>query len=493
MAYTDQWTPLTSYRSAKDDTGFEPRFAHSGTCLTSGTASTTPPTPSTAISYITSGSSTTCTYSTPIKKEPTLSFSGCLQSQKLSQHPSFSSRAESETQRIYQSRRLPNLPPYRNSPETQNTGSTEYSGSFPRKVSDFIRAENLTRTSDLSSARTETSSLDYRNLDSANSAQLGYRTLDPGNPAGGYPGESGGPLLPSEDVEVFFNHLDRVRGNSGLTSSNSGLRSYHSALISSTTSSDVLRAVSSSTLTSSSAKLSDLGHNFRSPLISSSPSAVYSGRGTHHPLSSSTMYQAGLAAPPPSLSTSALSHSSTAGTGAYSPHLPLTQEPSHSSSYLHVSGNPVYVPTTRAMLSMPQYHIGSGTGNQTSSPSNHSGTASMWGMSPEGVMAPHGMGISPQHTSTPTPSRFGFSSSPHASSASGMGIGVGGRSSVDSSGFTAHLSRSAASAGLSPYSVPSYMRSDLSPMSPWNTFNNMALQQGFRQIGPGKLSLVLFV
>ncbi|XP_070209648.1 uncharacterized protein [Littorina saxatilis] len=184
---------------------------------------------------------------------------------------------------------------------------------------------------------------------------------------------------------------------------------------------------------------------------------------------SPTMYQPGGLSPhPPPFPTGLVHSATTPSGGAYSPHLPHT-DGSPSPNYLQ---NPVYVPTTRPLLSVQYPFSGGGVGGHGSSSSSVAAAAG-WGSGAELV--------SSQHT---TPSgamaRFGFQSSAHGTPGArgGAAEGPGGFS-------TTPLSRGAGGAGLSPYPpVSPYMRPDLAAMTSWNNFNTMALQPGLRQIGP---------
>ncbi|XP_071113436.1 transcription factor GATA-4-like isoform X2 [Haliotis cracherodii] len=211
---------------------------------------------------------------------------------------------------------------------------------------------------------------------------LGVRGMQPGLTLGSYQG-SGGPLLPSEDVEVFFNYLDRpAPGTTSVTSHDPNVVSRQQA----------------------------------------------------------AMFQNSM-------------HSMAMQTSA--PPYPHENPPN---SYLQSSTSPVYVPTTRAVL--PPMGYSNGTGQVATSPNS----PAMWGMQADG------MAYSTANTHPQVSPRFAFSPSANSPISTPTGR-------TDSS-FGNPLSRPS---GLNPY--PTYMSPELSP---WNTFNNMALQQGFRRVGPGE-------
>ena len=199
--------------------------------------------------------------------------------------------------------------------------------------------------------------------------------------------QGNGPLLPSEDVEVFFNHLERP-GIPGAYSSH--------------------------------------------------PEAASS----NHP----AMFQNAM-------------HSMSMPPSAAGPNYPH-ENPSN--SFIHSGASPVYVPTTRTMLPM-----GYGSSGQSVTTPN---SPAVWGMQPDGVS--YSTAAAP-NTHPPVSPRFAFT--PSASSPISTPTGR-----PDSS-FSTPLPRPG---GLNPY--PTYMSPELSP---WNTFNNMALQQGLRRAGPGELNL----
>nr|ADC35036.1 GATA456a [Chaetopterus sp. MB-2010a] len=218
--------------------------------------------------------------------------------------------------------------------------------------------------------------------------------------------ENQGQLLPPEDVESFFSTLDRP-GASSVPSSSSAVASgfeasslYHSSAI------------------SSSSALS--GYSSVYPI----PSAAAKGSSA---LSRDAMYQTAL----PAMSTIHTSpptyHPDSAGTN----------------SFIHAGGNPVYVPTTRAVL--PMQYVGNGT-SQTPSQTGSNMNA-VWPMQGSDTSAYSNASthpaVSPRFTFPPTPS-------PPINSPTAR---------TDSS-FSSPLPRP------SPY--PTYMSPE---MSPWNGFN----------------------
>ncbi|XP_041361790.1 transcription factor GATA-4-like [Gigantopelta aegis] len=195
--------------------------------------------------------------------------------------------------------------------------------------------------------------------------------------------QGNGPLLPSEDVEVFFNHLERP-GVPGAFSHADSVPSNHPAMF----------------------------------------------QNAMHAMSMQ----------PPA---------------AAAPNYPH-ENPSN--SFIHSGASPVYVPTTRTMIPMGY----GGTGQTVTTPNS----PAMWGMQPEGVS----YSTAAANTHPPVSPRFAFTPSANSPISTPTGR-------PDSS-FSTPLPRPG---GLNPY--PTYMSPELSP---WNTFNNMALQQGLRRAGPGE-------
>lgn len=115
---------------------------------------------------------------------------------------------------------------------------------------------------------------------------------------------------------------------------------------------------------------------------------------------------------------------------------------------MHSGSNPLYVPTTRAVLP-PMHYMTNGTAGQGATTP---GSPAMWQLQPETTYS------STNAHSSVSP-RFGFAPAP--SSPTGR---------TDSSSFASPLARSS---GINPYSYPD--------LSPW-----MAFQQGLRQTGPGE-------
>ncbi|KAL8578894.1 hypothetical protein ACOMHN_001856 [Nucella lapillus] len=198
----------------------------------------------------------------------------------------------------------------------------------------------------------------------------------------------------------------------------------------------------------------------------------------------SMYHQPGLPSHSPSFP---LSHGASTPSGSsYSPH----DASASPSGYLQ---NPVLMPGSRPLLPMQYPSAFSSTGQGTSSSSAASAGTSGW---PGSDLMSHGMGMSPQHAQSPSPmARFGLGPSsgqtpPGASpgvSALDGGVGFGPSSlsrgvGLDGGGgFGTSLSRGA---GLSHHypGMASYMRPELSGMSAWNNFNNMALQGPMRTI-----------
>ena len=118
---------------------------------------------------------------------------------------------------------------------------------------------------------------------------------------------------------------------------------------------------------------------------------------------------------------------------------------------VHSGSNPLYVPTTRAVLP-PVHYLNGTTGQGATTPSS----PAMWQLQPETSYS-----STSAHAHSSVSPRFGFAPAP--SSPTGR---------TDSSSFTTPLARSS---GLNPYSYTDF--------SPW-----MALQPGLRQTGTGKFS-----
>ncbi|GFO00827.1 transcription factor gata4/5/6 [Plakobranchus ocellatus] len=147
--------------------------------------------------------------------------------------------------------------------------------------------------------------------------------------------------------------------------------------------------------------------------------------------------------------------------------------------YLHSGTSPVYVPSNRAML--PVQYMATPNQSNMATPSTNS---ALWSTTPTaGDVSAYATQASQIHASA--------GAFPYNGTAGGAGASPGsGRSD---GGYGTPLGRHAAS-GLGGYPVTAaaaaaaYMGADLSP---WNTFNNMALQQGFRPTtGPGKSEIV---
>ena len=116
---------------------------------------------------------------------------------------------------------------------------------------------------------------------------------------------------------------------------------------------------------------------------------------------------------------------------------------------VHSGSNPLYVPTTRAVLP-PVHYLNGTTGQGATTPSS----PAMWQLQPETSYS-----STSAHAHSSVSPRFGFAPAP--SSPTGR---------TDSSSFTTPLARSS---GLNPYSYTDF--------SPW-----MALQPGLRQTGTGE-------
>ena len=125
---------------------------------------------------------------------------------------------------------------------------------------------------------------------------------------------------------------------------------------------------------------------------------------------------------------------------------------------MHSGSNPLYVPTTRAVLP-PMHYMTNGSGQGASTPSS----PAMWQLQPETTYST----TNPHSSVSP---RFAFAPAPSSPISTPTGR-------TDSS-FTSPIARSGS---LNPYS---YMSTP--DLSPWNF--QMALQQGLRQTGPGKSS-----
>ncbi|CAG5131758.1 unnamed protein product, partial [Candidula unifasciata] len=252
-----------------------------------------------------------------------------------------------------------------------------------------------------------------------------------------------GPLLASKDVENFFDNLDSRTAYSEATSrKESNLRPWTNGLAGyrAPGSADSLTGSSSRDSTSSSndtsnvksdnSTLSDFCsevHAINSDVGFSSGLQFFSGAQKGQ-LTDNKMYQGGLALPP-----------SATGYG---------QDPM-ANGYLHSGTSPVYVPSTRAML--PVQYMGTPTQNMgTPTTSSH-----LW-TSPNDVTA-----------YTPANTLHSSAAYPFNTTAS---QGTGRNDAA--AGFASPLGRHG---GMGGY--PTYMGAELSP---WNTFNNLALQQGFR-------------
>ena len=128
---------------------------------------------------------------------------------------------------------------------------------------------------------------------------------------------------------------------------------------------------------------------------------------------------------------------------------------------MHSGSNPLYVPTTRAVLP-PMHYMTNGSGQGASTPSS----PAMWQLQPETTYST----TNPHSSVSP---RFAFAPAPSSPISTPTGR-------TDSS-FTSPIARSGS---LNPYS---YMSTP--DLSPWNF--QMALQQGLRQTGPGKSTFVI--
>ncbi|KAL8578891.1 hypothetical protein ACOMHN_001853 [Nucella lapillus] len=186
-------------------------------------------------------------------------------------------------------------------------------------------------------------------------------------------------------------------------------------------------------------------HSSSSPSSPSSPLYLQENQQQNYLLDSRMMYQNSLALPP---SAAAPSYDNAAA-----------------NPYLGSNPSPMFVPTTRAMLPV-QYMTTAPQGVNANTPSP------LWPSASESAYAtPSALHSAGASFPFPAPSNPG---SQLPSPTGGRGdVGMGG---VGVGGFGS-LSRPNA---LSPYSH--YMTS--TELSPWNSFNNMAMQQGFRQIGP---------
>ena len=137
--------------------------------------------------------------------------------------------------------------------------------------------------------------------------------------------------------------------------------------------------------------------------------------------------------------------------------------------------SPVYVPSSRAMLPV-QYMATPSQGSMATPPTS----SSLWPATPAGDVSAYASQATHLHAST---GAFSYNTGGGAGAGTSPGGGRG------DSGYGTPLGRHAAT-GLGGYPVTAaaaaaaYMGADLSP---WNTFNNMALQQGFRPTtGPGE-------
>ena len=217
-----------------------------------------------------------------------------------------------------------------------------------------------------------------------------------------------GQLLPSEDVESFFSTLDRPGVTSSATVGYEAASLYHPSVIASSS--------------GSSSALSGYSSVYPIPSVASAAKGATA-------LSRDAMYQTAL----PTMSSL---HAS-----------PPTYHPdtAAANSFIHAAagGNPVYVPTTRAVL--PMQYVGNGT-SQTSGQSAANMNA-VWPMQSTDTSAYSSSGthpaVSPRFSFPPTPS-------PPINSPTARTDGS----------FTSPLPRP------SPY--PTYMSPD---MSPWNGFN----------------------
>lgn len=175
------------------------------------------------------------------------------------------------------------------------------------------------------------------------------------------------------------------------------------------------------------------------------------------------MYQNGLALP-------------ASAPAPYAPHGGGGGGDSGAGAYLSPGApSPVYVPSARAMLPV-QYMTSSGGQGVASN-----AASGLWG-SPSSSDNPYASHQSLHHPGVS--SAFPFAP-PHPSAGGTPGGGGGQQLPSPTSGRAdpgamvgfGSLSRAN---GLSPYSP--YMTGG--ELSPWNSFNNMAMQQGFRQTGP---------
>ncbi|KAH9513663.1 hypothetical protein Btru_041736 [Bulinus truncatus] len=262
-----------------------------------------------------------------------------------------------------------------------------------------------------------------------------------------------GPLLASKEVERFFDNLDSKRARHtlepeddslGKKTEEAGFRvgSFGDSLNSSSnsssgaSSSDSLTNTSNGSLHSSETagdskrRESDIG-DYCGDVSSYNADLTHFGGvlRSSSDAPENIMYQSSLTLTPSS--------------GGYA-------QDSVSNGYLHSGANPVYVPSTRAML--PVQYMGTPTQNMTTPT-----TSTLWTAPNDHATAY--TTANPIHTSA----AFPFSSTP--------GPVAGGRND-SAPGYGTPLGRHSS---LGAY--PTYMGADLSP---WNTFNNMALQQGFR-------------
>lgn len=261
--------------------------------------------------------------------------------------------------------------------------------------------------------------------------------------------EHSGPLLKSSEVERYFYSLDQPT----TTSSQSAVSPPHYT--------DSISARSGSSSAEENTPPSPTGL----PPLSTSTTISHSAGGyclpheyphqqsflhfqeSHHQnflLDARKMYQNSLALPP-----SAPSYSSHhVGDNA-------------ANSFMSSGTSPVYVPSSRPMLSVQYMSPPQGASANTSS---------LWSTSPDSAYSSQSLhpGVTSSFPFAPPHTPGAQIPSPTGRADGGMGVG----------GFGSPLSRSNS---LNPYSP--YMSSDLSP---WNSFNNMAMQQGFRQTGPGK-------
>lgn len=293
-----------------------------------------------------------------------------------------------------------------------------------------------------------------------------------------------GPLLKSSDVERFFHSLDQPAAPAPAPDTATPSRATSSSLTSPASPRYDDSATSGGSSSSTEENIPPVS-TILPPLTVATTAASYSlplphdypHPHPHHPqhpqhphhnqapslhlqenqqqnylLESKKMYQNSLALPP--------------AAPTYSPH------DNASSAYLTSGASPVYVPSTRAMLPVQYMSSPQGvTSNATSlwPPSSDSAYASQSlhpSVSSTFPFAPPSAPGGPQ-----LPSPTGRADSAMAGVGVGVGVGVGG--------FGSPLSRAN---GLNPYSA--YVSGG--ELSPWNSFNNMAMQQGFRQTGPGE-------